>query len=700
MFEHKIEHEITIQDRLCLLHIPKTGGVTLDSIIQQQFDRQKIAPFLYTPQLTQLPPGFFNTFSYYRGHIYFDFVDNFLVGSTQFLTLLRTPLERFLSQFSYMQRSPNQFLKYHLGLTRQEVDEFETISLDEFVFTSEMVHKPNYQNYETQLIGARFDFENDNPQLPLKTANSKPHADLNLAKKRLSQFTFLGLTERFQDSLFLLAYTFGWPPHQTAPWLNAAPTRLHGNQLAPQTLDKILEYNRLDIELYAYAQQLFEERFNHMCHDLLEGYGQPAHTHLSLPLPTEVVFELLQHHYRRRFKARYTATSTISLTFDQAISGTGWHLPEVHNSRGIYRWTGPETCSTLDFPLTIDTVTHIKFSVISAINPDLLNNLRLTVNGEQVALIHYPDGETTIFEGCLSPINYPGEESYTQLEFQVDQTMKPCALDPSNDDDRLLGIALNWLELKPVMDELTHRRSQTQSLSQKQAVLEQSLIDSNNHAKDLAAALHTTKTEQALLAATLTTKTDEIATLLSQLDHQTQAHESLQSLYNDAQKTMHSLEAQIKASKAERDSLTTVLDSKIQEMAELQTQLQEQMQIHYTLQGVYDEAKDYAHSLEAALHHKDAELTALSSAFENKAQKIVTLQAQLQEHIHSYQKLQDVYHDARDYARSLEKSIQDRETELAQLRQQLHLIQESRAYKTSQQLKQLTKIFSSHSPKE
>src|SRR5690606_28731935 len=48
-------------------------------------------------------------------------------------------------------------------------------------------------------------------------------AQLALGKQRLEQFTFVGLTERYEESVDLLNYTFGWEPLAEIPFLNHAP---------------------------------------------------------------------------------------------------------------------------------------------------------------------------------------------------------------------------------------------------------------------------------------------------------------------------------------------------------------------------------------------------------------------------------------------------------------------------------------------
>src|SRR4030095_14701020 len=73
-----------------------------------------------------------------------------------------------------------------------------------------------------------------------------------LAKVHLESLAFFGLKERFDDSVKLLAYTFGWPPIKMKATLNIAPSESKPN-VTPEVQALLEKTNRLDMELYQYA---------------------------------------------------------------------------------------------------------------------------------------------------------------------------------------------------------------------------------------------------------------------------------------------------------------------------------------------------------------------------------------------------------------------------------------------------------------
>ena len=82
---------------------------------------------------------------------------------------------------------------------------------------------------------------------------------LEQAKRNLrEELVFFGLTERFDESLVLAKRRLGFRSilYKTSGRVNTA--RARGEEVPDELLETAREYNRYDIELYRYAQELFD----------------------------------------------------------------------------------------------------------------------------------------------------------------------------------------------------------------------------------------------------------------------------------------------------------------------------------------------------------------------------------------------------------------------------------------------------------
>jgi len=87
--------------------------------------------------------------------------------------------------------------------------------------------------------------------------------DLATACRRLKDMEFVGITERFDESVRLMCATFGWavPEYRS---LNVAPSRTVRDKLPPGVWDALMRAHELDYELYEFAKSLFAERLSRM----------------------------------------------------------------------------------------------------------------------------------------------------------------------------------------------------------------------------------------------------------------------------------------------------------------------------------------------------------------------------------------------------------------------------------------------------
>ncbi|MEW5871692.1 MAG: hypothetical protein AB1894_20655 [Chloroflexota bacterium] len=380
------------------------------------------------------------------------------------MTLLRHPVERFLSHFYYWQQRPG-IVKGPAPL----VERFHSMSLDDFVNCSTFAIKYNMGSIQTRQLGRA---QHSQPQEPasewvrVQCANDPENTStlmLERAKCRLSQLAFWGLTERFQDGLFLLSYTFGWRPPRIYSYLNATANRLHREQIAPHILAEIEKLCETDTALYQYARQGFEARFQQMSEVLLHRYSRRAHLRLPKPLPAEALFELLEQHYIHRQAIRHKLSQpappnqSVYFTFEQAFSGDGWHARKYHSQHGVFCWSGPGAEASLDFIIEAEGDQVIQFRVLAGVTPEVLGSLVLSANGRPIPLLKKPHpGGGILFHGYLPQSLWAGREvPLVCLTFQVAQTLPANVMNPELQDISKRGIALKLIEIKPAANDGT-----------------------------------------------------------------------------------------------------------------------------------------------------------------------------------------------------------------------------------------------------
>jgi len=88
---------------------------------------------------------------------------------------------------------------------------------------------------------------------------------LELAKSRLEEIPWVGILEKFEESMRLFSYTFGADLVRYTPISNA---NSYEKNVSSQARSVLREMNELDIELYEYAYQLFTQRWMAMQSDM------------------------------------------------------------------------------------------------------------------------------------------------------------------------------------------------------------------------------------------------------------------------------------------------------------------------------------------------------------------------------------------------------------------------------------------------
>ena len=232
------------QGTLILLHIPKTAGTTLSTVVERQFAAGTVHSFGSNAEASiaafdAWPSSDKVKIRLLAGHMSFGVHRSLPVPST-YVTMLRDPVERMISEYYYILRTPSHYLYEpfaEAGLSLRQALEGRL---------HVMLNDP-----QTRLLSGVWG------RRPFGELTSH---DLSVAKRTLREFcSVVGIAERFDESLLLLKHTFGWRDLAYRSQ-NVTPGRPRRIDLDASTLRAIERANPLDRELYDYAVNVFEQQ--------------------------------------------------------------------------------------------------------------------------------------------------------------------------------------------------------------------------------------------------------------------------------------------------------------------------------------------------------------------------------------------------------------------------------------------------------
>jgi 16S rRNA (guanine(527)-N(7))-methyltransferase RsmG len=258
------------QPLLAFVHIPRTGGGSVSSAISKNYSRLRGGGnYQKGPEKTRSAIerlGEDPTRSKALGdHAPYGLYRRYLPADTRYLTILRDPVDRVLSHYHFHAQAGDppgsagarklrttwEMLLNNERLEREGGDQEDVIELDpEGDYSLEEGLRKKIAIYDNFMTRFLWGGESIFGELP-------PDA-LERAKENISSFWFVGVRERLDDSIILLGRKLG---------IGLMPYFLrHVSQKRPSLevtsdglRELIAEHNALDIELYRFARQRFEE---------------------------------------------------------------------------------------------------------------------------------------------------------------------------------------------------------------------------------------------------------------------------------------------------------------------------------------------------------------------------------------------------------------------------------------------------------
>lgn len=184
-----------------------------------------------------------------------------------YITILREPVARFLSEFRHSQRGATWKNSLHMCNgrvpTKEELppcytgDNWTDVTLAEFLKcpSNLAINRQTRMLADLKLAGCYN-----------TSAISRERRDeilLQSAMKNLASMAYFALVEYQIESQYLFERTFGMKFRQPFVQMGNEETRAGAVALDSQDLTRIQELNHLDIALYSFAKKLFFERFNY-----------------------------------------------------------------------------------------------------------------------------------------------------------------------------------------------------------------------------------------------------------------------------------------------------------------------------------------------------------------------------------------------------------------------------------------------------
>ena len=272
------------------LHVPKTAGSSIRTLIQQNYPATASIGFSGEPAplhwWSRSPRDYKEKFRLVHGHFAYGVHQG--VVDYRYFTFLRDPVNRHFSDYF--------FLKRYEGHPMQPALSSGAITLRDWARLDDP-SMTTYRNITTRLISG--DVSNDHPD----------RASVERAKYLMAvDFAFVGLAERFDESVLILAKRLGWASvfyltkNVSA---NRAPIGPELRAMAESGLNR-------DVELYAHGRRVFEAspelrdpafpgalaEFREACHWLNHHVGNDLHALFEVGFDLPALDALVRRHHR------------------------------------------------------------------------------------------------------------------------------------------------------------------------------------------------------------------------------------------------------------------------------------------------------------------------------------------------------------------------------------------------------------------
>ncbi|NEQ97391.1 MAG: sulfotransferase family protein [Cyanothece sp. SIO2G6] len=230
------------------LHVPKAGGTTLKDIIAKNYPPQHCI-HSHAPETIKNAAMLFRwgksiPLNVIMGHQHLSSLLYQLLVERPIIhfTMLREPAKRIISHYNFIKRGSSP--------SREKIRD---LAFEDYI-QLDIAEVNNGQ--AMRLLGLR-------GKSGVEYLNTRDRAEViaDLHEVLEQSFTFFGLLEKFDEFIIMASKLLGWSEiFYTRRNVSDSSQRVSFNNLSKETISLIYEKNWLDIELYRFAQELFQQR--------------------------------------------------------------------------------------------------------------------------------------------------------------------------------------------------------------------------------------------------------------------------------------------------------------------------------------------------------------------------------------------------------------------------------------------------------
>lgn len=264
--------------KLRFLHIPKTAGTTFNSILKRQYFLSEVFYFTGSINLDKkkyeaLEKYKQNNIELFLGHARLvTGIEN--ADNTKIITFLRDPISRVKSFCQYVSVGKSSYLRKEFPPDKFDLDKFLESGNDEL------------SNLQTKMLINR-----DISTPPISDISAS--LAINIATDNLFNKIFrYGLQEYFDESLMIFADALNW----RMPFYETLNKKVENKSIKfeEKHISKIMELNKMDIEVYKLAKERFISSINDRVFD-----KSKLNRFRSMNKPASVIIKGARQLYRK-----------------------------------------------------------------------------------------------------------------------------------------------------------------------------------------------------------------------------------------------------------------------------------------------------------------------------------------------------------------------------------------------------------------